>query len=287
MIKPGACVGTGGCAEVYEWGDDRVLKLFRSDTTREAVSNEFRSSMVAWEAGLPAVRPYELMDYEGSCGIIYEKLAGRSIKERLFAPEHLERDVRLDVMDSDVRVMARMLHAIHQIKTPAGLNGQKDDLKRSIAWPAYLSNGEKQRVFAYLDSLPDGDRLCHGDPNPGNFMIHNGNPVMIDWMNATVGNPLADIAEFILIFIAYVWPPETPASLKDYFQAHRSRINDIFLDEYKRLSGVTDEEIDAWILPVAARKLSADALQEEEKKHLTAIIREKLSRIGPDTQLYK
>lgn len=28
----GKCIGEGGCAEVFEWGEDKAIKLFRSNT---------------------------------------------------------------------------------------------------------------------------------------------------------------------------------------------------------------------------------------------------------------
>jgi hypothetical protein len=45
-----------------------------------------------------------------------------------------------------------------------------------------------------LKNMPDGDRLCHGDLHPGNIIISQPKPVIIDWIDASIGNPLADVA---------------------------------------------------------------------------------------------
>lgn len=45
------------------------------------------------------------------------------------------------------------------------------------------------------------------------------------------------------------------------------------MDEYTKLSGITYDEVYPWISPVAARKLSADAISEAEKRLLVHVIR--------------
>ncbi|TMA37195.1 MAG: aminoglycoside phosphotransferase family protein, partial [Deltaproteobacteria bacterium] len=43
-----------------------------------------------------------------------------------------------------------------------------------------------------LETLPDGDQLCHGDMHPGNIMLSRRGPMVIDWTNARRGHPAAD-----------------------------------------------------------------------------------------------
>lgn len=285
-MKLGQRIGEGGCAEVFEWGDGKVLKLFRSNTDTYAVNREYRNSRMAWHAGLPAARAYELLELNGRLGIVFERLVGQTMTERFFSraagqPASTEGTVddALRLMDEDVRQTARILSKIHSCAIPdegQGLEQQRAYLKGAISWQRHLTEAEKTSVFAILDTLPLKRTLCHGDPNPGNVFMTSAGPVMIDWMDTTVGNPEGDLAEYIILLRYAVLPPETPDFVVSGFQALRSRMEYVFMEEYTKLSGVTAEEVEAWVVPTAARKLAADAISEAEKAILVKVIRERL-----------
>ena len=40
------------------------------------------------------------------------------------------------------------------------------------------------KLLAWLDTLPDGQRFCHGDYHPGNVILTKAGPIVIDWMTA-------------------------------------------------------------------------------------------------------
>jgi aminoglycoside phosphotransferase (APT) family kinase protein len=52
-----------------------------------------------------------------------------------------------------------------------------------------------------LETLPDGSQMCHGDFHPGNVILTEFGPVVIDWMMATRGHPAADIARTRLLIL--------------------------------------------------------------------------------------
>lgn len=74
----------------------------------------------------------------------------------------------------------------------------------------YLSQAEKAAVIAQLDQLPMKQQLCHGDPNPGNILLRDHDAVIIDWNNASTGNPEADLAEYIIMIRYAILPPHLP-----------------------------------------------------------------------------
>lgn len=273
----GKQIGSGGCSEVFEWGYDKVIKLFRSNTTPQAVELEYRNSEGAWKAGLPVPRPYQLLDIEGRPGIVFDKIVGETLTER-FARQLAEVDTHgLELLDYDIRMSANLIFTIHTcLNIPEVTLNQKEILKNSIAWPAYLTESEKQAIYTRLDGLAVKNSLCHGDPNPNNIIISNGEPVMIDWMNAASGNPAGDIAELIIMYKYAILPAETPPAIAANFDAARDYIIQLFVDEYMKWSGMPYKEIESWIVPVAARKLSADAISEQEKALLVQMIRENL-----------
>ena len=72
----------------------------------------------------------------------------------------------------------------------------------------------KATVFEVLDSLPDGDRLCHGDFHPGNILRTDGEPVIIDWPNVTAGDPTADYVRTDLMMRMGSIPPGAPLVIR-------------------------------------------------------------------------
>jgi aminoglycoside phosphotransferase (APT) family kinase protein len=283
--KLGRKIGEGGCAEVYEWEDgSKVIKLAKSNTSAYELSIELRNNQAVWEQGLPVPRPYGLVDVAGRPGAIFERIAGESMMERftakLMQPKQQDQsegnawDWDPD-MRADIAKMAELMHSIHQHAVP-GLPSQMDEMMNRIRHGHCLNDGEKETVIERLKQLPQKERLCHGDLNPGNIMIRDGEYVVIDWMNATTGTPEADIAEYIVMIRYGVLPPELPESAIAVFDAVREAFIQLFMEVYTQISGMTYAEIEPWLVPVAARKLSTDAIGAKEKQILTAAIRRQI-----------
>lgn len=280
--KLGGKIGEGGCSEVFAWEDgSKLVKVAKTNTDHEAMRREFHNNRMAWEHGLPVARSYELVVIDGRPGIVCERIYGDSIMERfvkqVMKPTHPAG--RIGINDGeDIRITARVLYEIHQaaIQLPSS---QRSTMKYSIQSVDYLTLAEKEAVIALLDALPLKQQLCHGDPNPNNILIRNdGKAIVIDWMNASIGNPEADLAEYMIMIRYAVLPSELPGSISEFFDPMREAIIDVFMDEYTKLSGITHEEVYPWLVPVAARKLSADAISEEEKSLLVQEIRRSLKK---------
>ena len=161
MNKIGKCIGLGGCSEVFEWGNEQVIKLFRSNTTLDAANIEFLNSIAAWESSLPVARPFEQVNIDGRPGIIFEKIIGETIKDRFSAQLYNHNNDMIDNENNDIRIISRVLYEIHKNSIPKILSNQKDCLKYSISWPTYLTDSEKQSICEYLDNLPTKNCLCH------------------------------------------------------------------------------------------------------------------------------
>lgn len=279
----GSKIAEGGCSEVYEIQDgNKIVKLAKANTDYEAMRREYQNNLAAWQIGLPVARPFEMVEINGRTGIIFERIYGQSILER-FMGQVMIGNGQTDIAGDDIRTTARMLYEIHS-RTDVHLpQTQKEYMKSSIHHVGHLTSVEKEKVIAILDRLPVKNTLCHGDPNPGNILIQSdGKPVVIDWMDATIGNPEADLAEYVIMMRYAVLPSTLPKQATDFFDDIREVAIQIFIDEYTRLSGVAYDEVVPWIIPVAARKLIADAIPEEEKKILVQLIRENLMSMYSD-----
>src|SRR5262249_24371676 len=63
-----------------------------------------------------------------------------------------------------------------------------------------LTQAQRRVILRVLETLPDADALCHGDYHPDNVLLSARGPLVIDWENAALGDPLADVARTLLLF---------------------------------------------------------------------------------------
>lgn len=272
----GKKIAEGGCSEIYEWIDDsRIIKIAKNNTSFHAMKREYENNLLTWENDLPVAKPYDFIEIDGRPGIIFKRIYGETLMERFIKKIMIQKNMIQSVQEErDIRLTARVLNRIHK-KTDIKLKSiQRDNIKHSINSVDYLKKEEKDKITSILDELPRKEVLCHGDPNPGNILVKENNEiVIIDWMDATIGNPEADLAEYIIMIRYAILPSHIHKKVSEQFDLIREDIINIFMDEYGNLSGITYEEVQPWIVPIAARKLSADAISEDEKKLLVEMIR--------------
>ncbi|PWV94478.1 uncharacterized protein (TIGR02172 family) [Paenibacillus cellulosilyticus] len=273
-ITLGAKMGEGGCSEVYELPNNQVIKLAKENTLYDSARGEYLNNCIAWENGLPVPQPFDFIDVDGRPGIVTERIVGETITKRLINQIVNAAGVENVKLD-DFRQTARLMYQLHNITlNDIELANQREVMKGCIDSANYLSNEEKEAVLLLTDSLPLKQCMCHGDPNPNNIIVQNdGKAVLIDWMNATLGNPEADLAEFIVMIRYAVLSSDFPEIMRMSFDQIKEDIINTFMDEYTRLSGLTYEEVVPWLIPIAARKLSADGISESEKNILIEQIR--------------
>ena len=179
-------VGVGNTAEVFDFGDGKVCKLFYVGYPKKAAEREFRNATEVQRLNLPVPKVFEMIESEGRTGIVYEKIVGKSMLECILenpdrAGFYLEEFVRLQkkwlkeasVQDASVLSYKEYLQMM--------LNGAGQEAEASL--------------LEEINGLPEGDTLLHGDFHPGNVLITTEHcAVVIDFMNVCKGPALYDIA---------------------------------------------------------------------------------------------
>jgi aminoglycoside phosphotransferase (APT) family kinase protein len=72
-------------------------------------------------------------------------------------------------------------------------------LADNIAATGLLDARRKRHLIDRIARVPDGDRLCHGDFHPLNILGEASRPVIIDWPDASRGDPAADVCRSYLL----------------------------------------------------------------------------------------
>ncbi len=262
-------LGQGRTAEVFMFKDRYVIKLFRPNFPKQAIDNEY---LVCRSIGsvVDIPKAHQRFIIAGRDAIVFDLIKGDSGFRHLF-----RNPWRLAVFAGEFAA----IHArIHSTSVPNEVPEQKSILIRNINLRDHLPPETKTKIIEYLNQLPGGNKLCHGDFHPENILMSRGKPFVMDWMTATRGNPLADVAR-TSVLLQWAEPgPGIPSVVKLLLGGVRRKFCRHYLSEYLRLTGARQDQIEEWELPVLAARLM-EWLPESEKQVLITIIKEKLKRL--------
>ena len=85
-------IGQGNTAEIFEWGSDKILKLYRHGLPDDLCVYEFEITRYAYETQKNAPKPFEIIHIDGRIGAVYERLCGKTmLKLMLSKPWHINK----------------------------------------------------------------------------------------------------------------------------------------------------------------------------------------------------
>jgi aminoglycoside phosphotransferase (APT) family kinase protein len=155
---PGALLGAGRNADVYDVGRGRVLRRYRDGRDAAAVDREARVMAHARAHGVPVPEVFEVSGSD----IVMERATGPTMLDVLGRrPWTLRRQARL---------LAQLHETVHQAPAPSGLRaaGGGENLGSQV--------------------------LLHRDLHPMNVILTAAGPVIIDWEGAACGPAMYDVA---------------------------------------------------------------------------------------------
>jgi aminoglycoside phosphotransferase (APT) family kinase protein len=234
----GRLLAAGNVAEVFEWGS-RVVKLYRSAGAKPTVFREAGNHSAVEALGLPVPAVWSVQQISGRWGIVFDRVRGSSFAEQMredpaALPHYLEILARLQA-----RIHAHQAHEFHSLKVRLATN---------IARAKLLDEPRKQLLLGRLADMPEGDRLCHGDFHPINVLGDTSHPMLIDWPDASRGDPAADVCRSYLLL-----------------KLHAQDIAEPYLDAYCRINDLLRAKVLDWLPHVAAARLAEDAPDDLER----------------------
>ncbi|MGQ0600677.1 MAG: phosphotransferase family protein [Anaerolineales bacterium] len=294
MTLAGPLIGAGRQAEVFAWGEGRVLKLYRraeaerdayaeaeytrlayaaGAAARSAVGEAHSRVSLARFAGAPAPAVYETVLVEGRPGVVYERLSGPTMLSVLVAQPW-----RVTAL---ARQMAEVHAQLHRCPG-VGLPSQSRRVTELAGWIETRSDftpALRATLVRVVNALPEGDRLCHGDLHPDNVLLTERGPRVIDWMNAWCGHPLADVARTSIMLRLGDPPPGFVQ--RAIIALFRSLFHALYLRHYFRAqTDYAPNELRAWELPLAVARLT-DGITAE-RTVLLKFIEERAKEVKAD-----
>lgn len=187
-------VGEGACSKVYAIAEDTVVKVLKISDMSEA-EREIKLAKWAIKNGIPTPISYDVVDVDGHPGLVYESLGRGNLRNALKAhPEQFD-----ELTDDYVK----LLHTINGVKVDDDRFPRTSDIFRTRLRKIKdeLTDAEYSRINELMDTIPESDRLIHGDCHIKNVRVKDGALFLIDLDTLSRGDP---IFEFAGIHCAYV-----------------------------------------------------------------------------------
>lgn len=216
-------IGRGRAADVFDLGDGRVLRRYRTPhpglAQREALAMRH---LRAHGAPVPEVHTADGDE------IVMERIEGRSMLDVIKS-----RPWRAAAMGRLLADVQRQIHAV-----PAG----DVDLPR----------------------FSDCDAILHFDLHPDNVMLTDRGPVVIDWSNVAVGDPVADVM-FSWMLMSTGEPEHVPMLLHPVVRRIRRNLTNGFI-----AGTALDDAAQAWVSVVCDRRLADPNTTAAERPRVRA-----------------
>ena len=184
-------LGKGNTAEVFEYADGKVCKLFYEGYPREYVELEFQNAKDMYNSKIKIPEPFQTVTVENRHGIIYEKIEGETL---------------LNIMNADGENFEEYLEIFVKLHQDI----VSWHTKNALSYKEYLTKMVKSKTTDYrivldkIKALPDDDCILHGDFHPNNILINkDGEPIVIDFMNVCYGPALYDVARTYFLIKQY------------------------------------------------------------------------------------
>jgi aminoglycoside phosphotransferase (APT) family kinase protein len=267
-------VGRGRTAEIFQWDEGRVLRLYLLGASLEYVRREFRAFQLVNKASIPspAIYPSEaedgLITIDGRLGFVMDHIDGPTMLREL-----TQRPWKLRMF---ARALAVFHLSMHRLTAP-GLPSQRERFHAVISRLVDdLGESAVARLHADLDTLEDGNVICHGDFHPDNIILGELGPIIIDWGPASAGAPAADVAWTVFLFKHGGYPP----GMARWQRLMLATLRRVFLHAYRHayahLADLSWCEVERWETVIAAIRLG-DGIPEER----TFLLRVLRDRLGP------
>lgn len=224
----GSPIASGNTAHVFLC-DGKVIKVFRNHLPNTVAEYEAAKQKTAYSLGLPVPRIIDITSINGKQAIVMEYAKGTTLGDLM---QQNASQVK-NYMNLSVDIQIEM-HS----KQVTCLESMGDKLTRQLKNAKPLELPYRSKLIKLLNSLPSENRLCHGDYHVFNLIKTQNKIVIIDWVDATSGNPCADAYRSYLLY--------------SQFSSH---LANRYLKLYCKKSSLSPDDIFAWASIVAGARL--------------------------------
>jgi aminoglycoside phosphotransferase (APT) family kinase protein len=189
----GDLVARGTRSSVHAYGRGAVVKVPDPATPAGWILSEARYTEAVRAAGAPAPRLLGIEQISGRAASVWERVEGTSMWQHV-----VDRPGRSAELG---RLLADVQHALFELVPPVTLPSQRHRLVTKIRRSAVTVDPSLARALDLLPAWVGPPRLCHGDLHPSNVILGRDGPMLVDWFDASRGDPVADVARTSLTLL--------------------------------------------------------------------------------------
>jgi aminoglycoside phosphotransferase (APT) family kinase protein len=230
----GEVVARGTRSTVHAYGDGAVAKVPVASTPDSWIEYEARFADAARGAGAPAPRLISVERIDGRMASVWERAEGTSMWQLV-----VDRPGEAGALG---RMLAEIQEGLLGLVPPVTLPRQRDRLVTKIRHAAATVDPSLARAIAAIPPQAGTPRLCHGDFHPSNVILGRDGPIVVDWFDASRGDPLADVARSLLLSDG----AGTPAHLPGSDPATLRTLTDAYLARLREHLEIDDDLLARW-----------------------------------------
>jgi tRNA A-37 threonylcarbamoyl transferase component Bud32 len=269
MSELGKPLIQGRTADIFQWQDGSLLKLYHAGFAREHAECEAENTRNAQSAGIRVPQVLDVISLGNRYGVVFSRIAGPTMLRALGRTP------------SAVVPLARRfaeLHAAIHARRVGGLPGLRPRLEQLIVHAQGVQDAFMQRALKSLQATRGDDVLCHGDFHPMNIILASDGPVVLDWYKASSGDPALDVARTLMV-INMVPVPGDHSGDSSAATGVRQAFSQAYQQRYGELDPACMQRVPAMLAPVAVARLATD-ISDNERAALIRLLGATSSHAG-------
>lgn len=186
-------ISAGMCGQCFRIDRETIVKLYNEGVEPRIAEQEKEFAKAAFVMGIPTAISYDVVSCGNRTGVVYEMLDAQ-----LFSQLIRDDPQAVDAHAKTLADVARMIHTTPG--DPALFPDIKHRLRGAIRQMDFLSAPQIDILLGKLESIPDADTCVHFDLHTSNIMMREGEPVLIDMGDMSIGSYLFDVGLLCCIY---------------------------------------------------------------------------------------
>jgi uncharacterized protein (TIGR02172 family) len=186
-------ISAGMCGQCFRIDRETIVKLYNEGVEPRIAEQEKEFAKAAFVLGIPTAISYDVVSCGNRTGVVYEMLDAQ-----LFSQLIRDDPQAVDAHAKTLADVARMIHTTPG--DPALFPDIKHRLRGAIRQMDFLSAPQIDILLGKLESIPDADTCVHFDLHTSNIMMREGEPVLIDMGDMSMGSYLFDVGLLCCIY---------------------------------------------------------------------------------------